>query len=74
MMCAHLVSFAEAVDDLHWMFMEATKHVLATPELWPCFGFPPGFWAKAEKSLADSPHLIAGRFDFAITPNGKLAT
>ncbi len=56
----------QATTELHKMFLEATRHVLATPALWPAFAFPASFWPRAQASFARADHLVCGRFDFCL--------
>jgi glutathionylspermidine synthase len=56
----------QATTELHKMFLEATRHVLATPALWPAFAFPDSFWPRAQASFDRADHLVCGRFDFCL--------
>ncbi len=56
-----------ATTQLHWMFTEATRVVIANPFLWPSFGFPDAAWPRAFKSFHRGEPTIFGRLDFALS-------
>lgn len=56
-----------ATEELHIMFVEATRYVCNHPELWPAFDYPTAFWPKAVSSFQNNAPTLTGRFDFSLT-------
>ncbi|EAN88749.1 trypanothione synthetase [Trypanosoma cruzi] len=52
-------------NQLHQMFLEATKFVLGSDELLRLFCIPEEYWPRLRHSWETQPHAITGRFDFA---------
>lgn len=63
----HLIQqLISVTNELHRMFVIATEHVIAHPNSWATFGFPPQFWPRALRSFAANDHTFSGRLDFSI--------
>lgn len=60
-----------ATNELHAMFMQATAHVLAHPDLLARFRLPEALLHRIRRSWENRrTHVITGRFDFAMTAAG----
>ncbi|MCA8926886.1 MAG: bifunctional glutathionylspermidine amidase/synthase [Alphaproteobacteria bacterium] len=63
-----------AANELHRMFLHATNHVLENEALLERFNLPPALRPRLRQSWANRRnHMITGRFDFALRPDGLKA-
>jgi trypanothione synthetase/amidase len=60
----------KAGHDLHKMFIDVTKTVLASDALMERFGLPQKMWSRIRKSFETQPYAISGRFDFVVNGDG----
>lgn len=66
-----LEAVQRATNELHALFMMATRAVLGDERLLATFDIPPILWRKLHDSWdVRTNHMITGRFDFALSAHG----
>jgi trypanothione synthetase/amidase len=66
-----MLACVNAGTQLHRMSIEATRKVLSDDALLARFGIPEVFWGRIKRSFVEQPYAISGRFDFALSADGK---
>jgi glutathionylspermidine amidase/synthetase len=60
-----------ATNELHYLFLQATNHVLQNDDLLRQFNIPEPIWHKIKRSWENRRHeTITGRFDFTVSERG----